>query len=62
MSNLPFVIQRAKLSAVTDAALGRDVLTSEDPLPMAVTIDPAGYALERKTRITAVEAETLDDN
>jgi hypothetical protein len=62
MCNVPFVLQTAQLSVVTDAAPGRDVPTSEDPLPAAVTVDSTGYALERKTRLTAVEAETLDDN
>jgi hypothetical protein len=62
MSNLPFVLQTAQLPAVTDAVPGRDVPTSEDPLPAAITIDTTGYVLERTKRKTEVKGETLDGN
>jgi len=62
MNDLPFVLQRGQLSAVVGAGLGRDVPTSEDPLPATVSIDATGYASERMTRKTAVAPETTDDN
>jgi hypothetical protein len=61
-SILPFLLQNATFGSVSGEALGRDAITAEDPLPVVLDIDVAGLAVVRETRVTDVQAETLDDN
>jgi hypothetical protein len=62
MSDLPFVLQTAQLSAVVGVAPSSDLPTSEDPLPAAITIDASEYALDLSKRKMAVKGETADVN
>jgi hypothetical protein len=62
MLGLPFVLHAAQLNPARGETPGRDVPTSEDPLPAALEIDAGGYVLARETRLTQVRHETTDDN
>lgn len=61
MSHLPFVLLNSEPSPETKEGPGRDVPTSEDPLPAVVETDGDGFILARETRITEVKRETTDD-
>ena len=61
MPPIPFLLQTGQLRRAANDIPSRDFPTSEDPLSATVEIDSAGCVLEKKTRITAVEQETLDD-
>lgn len=62
MSELPFLLQNASFPIASEQAWGRDAVTADDPLPAVLEIDATGVAIVRRTRVTDVQSETLDDN
>jgi hypothetical protein len=59
MSKTPFILQFGQSSTTNRLVI--DSVTSEDPLPAVLVTTTDGYAMDRGTRVTAVEHETTDD-
>lgn len=57
---LPFVIHATGLPSSPKTPCNS--LTAEDPLPSVLELSGEGYLLSHNTRMTAVNAETTDDN
>lgn len=57
---LPFVINVAGLASSAHPSCNS--LTAEEPLPSILASSGEGYLLSHATRMTAVQAETTDDN
>ena len=57
-TTLPFI---HRCASVPCSRIGRDEVTSEDPLPAIVELAGDGMARERATRLTDVHHETTDD-
>jgi hypothetical protein len=60
MTILPFVIHATGLASTPKTLCNG--LTAEDPLPSVLDLSGDGYLLSHATRMTAVNAETTDDN
>lgn len=59
---VPILLHIGQFFPVTDGRFGRDLPTSQDPLPAALGHDADGYILSRETYVTDVKRETTDDN
>lgn len=67
MMHLSLVVPPLLRAALTASKAPSPVLediasTTEDPIPTVVDIDTDGYFLSHRTRFTAVQVETTDDN
>jgi hypothetical protein len=63
MTTRPVVLQLCR-SARMDRIFAEDnfdSLTNDDPLPLVLNRDSAGFAIMRSTRLTEVHQETNDD-